>query len=469
MKWAVPMLFLLAFPFITQASVYISEVAWMGSSESANYEWIELHNDGTSQDVTGWELTDGMNLSISLSGVIQSNSYSVLERTSDASAPGTAFLIYVGALVNSGAVLQLKREDGSLVDQVNGGDDWKSIGGDNVTKETAQYTNSGWVTAPSTPGVGLVWDEDDSTEDSQTNENADTDVSGSSKLAKPVSHETVRLVVPDVTLDLEIDGQTVGYVNQLIDFSVKPTGIGDTLIDSLVYEWNFGDGLTSSKEETSHIFSFPGTYVVTVYGGYKRQEQVARHEITILPINVALTKNKSGDIQINNDSPYEIDVSGYRLRGDKVFVFPPRSILLPKQTITLSKNKLGDTDSKIIAIYDTEGVLLDSIVPYVVTSNTEQDSYSMQPEPQISSITTSRQTAPEASGNFIFSSSEVGLDKKTEEMMTPEKGIENSYVEEPIHLASAASSLPEKSWPYLVMVGLLALGTLGVYIKPKSN
>ena len=44
---------------------------------------------------------------------------------------------------------------------------------------------------------------------------------------------------------------------------------------------------------------------------------VSRHEITILPVEISLTKNQAGDIQVNNDSPYEIDVSGYKLAGNK--------------------------------------------------------------------------------------------------------------------------------------------------------
>jgi len=108
----------LLLPNISLAAVYISEVAWMGSVDSANHEWIELHNNGTSVNVNGWQLTDGMNLSVDLSGIMPSNSYSVLERTSDASALGSAFLVYTGALVNTGATLKLIKDDGSLVDKL---------------------------------------------------------------------------------------------------------------------------------------------------------------------------------------------------------------------------------------------------------------------------------------------------------------------------------------------------------------
>jgi len=71
-------------------AIEISEVAWMGSAASANHEWIELYSPETI-DVTGWTITDGNNLQIELDGTISSGEYAVLERTSDASAPGTAW------------------------------------------------------------------------------------------------------------------------------------------------------------------------------------------------------------------------------------------------------------------------------------------------------------------------------------------------------------------------------------------
>ncbi|MCA9360455.1 lamin tail domain-containing protein, partial [Candidatus Kaiserbacteria bacterium] len=258
MKWCLLSLISLLLPYSAQAAVSISEVAWMGSSASANHEWIELHNDGSAQDVSGWTLSDGVNLSIDLTGTISQNSYAVLERTSEDSAPGTAFLVYTGALVNTGATLRLTRSDGSLVDQVSGGTDWESIGGDNATKETAQYTSSGWVTAAPTPGAGLNWTvEEDTSEDDDTETLNQEDLKKTSTVStrktKSSSAETVRLILPDVSLKLVVDAQSLGYVNQPISFSVKPSGIGDTLIDSLQYEWNFGDGLTSDQKEPTHI------------------------------------------------------------------------------------------------------------------------------------------------------------------------------------------------------------------------
>jgi hypothetical protein len=105
-------------------AVSINEVAWMGSVTSANHEWIELYNPGEAVSVAGWTLSDGMNLNITLVGEMAAASYVVLERTSEESAPGSAFLIYTGALVNGGTTLTLRTAGGEIHDQVAGGEGW---------------------------------------------------------------------------------------------------------------------------------------------------------------------------------------------------------------------------------------------------------------------------------------------------------------------------------------------------------
>lgn len=349
-------------PGASQASVFINEVAWMGSAESANHEWIELYNDGGAVAVDGWTLSDGRNLSIELAGTIPSQTHAVLERTSDASASGDAFFIYTGALPNTGATLRLENAQGQLIDLVSGGDGWESIGGDNTTKETAQYSSKGWLTAAATPGLKNKT-QSSPPEEKEAGEDTTDSEKESTAANKSQSTETVRLTLPDVTLDLVIDAQSIGYVHQTIPLRVTASGIGDTLLDSLQYQWNFGDGVTASQAQATHQYAYPGTYVVTVHAQYKRQKQTARREITILPVAVSLTQNSAKDIQINNDSPYEIDISGYSLTGGKTFTFPPYSIVLPNQTITIPSEKVRTAHNQMLALYDTQKLQLATVLP----------------------------------------------------------------------------------------------------------
>ena len=360
-------------PGVSQAAVFINEVAWMGSDASANYEWIELYNDGPATAVDGWILSDGRNLSIELAGTVSANSYAVLERTSDESVAGSAFLIYTGALPNTGGTLRLETAQGQLVDLVSGGDGWEQIGGDNTTKETAQYTSKGWITAVATPGAlnstqsTVIKEEkkDVDKEEDKTDATADEpEQTQSSPRSKGSSNaETVRLTLPDVTLDLAIDAQSIGYINQTIPLRAEASGIGKDLLNSLEYQWNFGDGNTGQSADTTHRYQFPGTYIVTLYAQYKRQKQITRHQITILPVELSLSKNANGDIQLNNDSPYEVDISGYTVVAHDTFTFPKYSLILPNQTITLPRTTLTNSNNVMIAVYDTQRLQVATNIP----------------------------------------------------------------------------------------------------------
>ena len=139
------------------ASVRINEIAWMGSAGSANDEWIELANSESTSSVSlaGWHLKgkDG-SPNIALKGEIAPSGYYLIERTHDESVPDiTADLVasFGKGLSNEGETLVLSDASGTQIDMVTSGKDWLRIGGSNASKETAQRTQNGWITAARTP------------------------------------------------------------------------------------------------------------------------------------------------------------------------------------------------------------------------------------------------------------------------------------------------------------------------------
>ena len=107
-------------PFPPQA-VLINEIAWAGTVASANDEWIELQNLGPDTiDLAGWRLSDGGDISITLSGSLPGHSYFLLERTDDTTVSDLAAdRIYTGSLRNTGERLELLGPGGELVDTAN--------------------------------------------------------------------------------------------------------------------------------------------------------------------------------------------------------------------------------------------------------------------------------------------------------------------------------------------------------------
>jgi len=438
----------------------------MGSSESANHEWIELTNDGAAVNVAGWTITDSQNFDIELTGTIPAGATVVLERSSEASAPGTSFLLYTGALVNSGATLQLENAAGQLMDLVSGGENWQSIGGDNTTKETAQYTPRGWVTKAATAGIFDTSFAEPVVAPAAQEEPAEahTNTSSHNSNANKNQSDTVPLELPDVTLQLNVSAQSKGYVNQSIAFQVEPSGIGDRLLDSLTYQWNFGDGFTASSKEPNHVFAFPGTYVVTVKAQYKRQTQLTRHEITILPVELSLTKNAAGDVQLNNDSPYEIDISGYVVKGVHDFVFPAYSIILPNQTITLPRKYLATEFEPMVAVYDTKSTFVAGRLPPGMT--TLAMATVIAPQAPVISIRPQPALMPVLETPVVLASENMLTQSPAGEAVEP---VADQSASAARTLSSLVPLSRSERLPYVAFCIVLLLGILAVYLKPKRT
>ncbi len=350
---------LLILPMSVHAGLSISEVAWMGSLTSANHEWIELYNDGaTSVEVDGWVLKDNLSLTIPLAGTVPAGSYIVLERTSDASSPASAFLIYTGALVNTGATLTLLDSAGGIVDQVVGGEGWSEIGGNNETKETAQYTSTGWKTGSPTPGAENVTtssppggDEgDDAPPASSSPPYVPARSSGTSK--KDISLKESE-AIPLVT----IEGPHVVYVNQEIPFSIGVRNVGRTIAHSFVHTWNFGDTTTASGTDVVHRYHYPGTYLLTVRSRFGKHNVLSEQEIKVLPVTFSLQRNRDGVLMVSNDAGYVVDISGFTLRSTKDhFVFPQDSLIKAKATVPIPRTTFTTTALDTIGLYDTKGI-----------------------------------------------------------------------------------------------------------------
>ncbi len=146
---------------LSENTVVINEISWMGTTINYNNEWIELYNNSTASiNLNGWTLKakDGTP-SITLSGTIPANGYFLLERTSDATVTeAAANQIYTGALGNEGEYLELRDSSNNLIDSV---DTWYS--GNNTTKATMEridplqsgLLSSNWNTATMTYSGGL--------------------------------------------------------------------------------------------------------------------------------------------------------------------------------------------------------------------------------------------------------------------------------------------------------------------------
>jgi hypothetical protein len=458
---------LLYAPHFAHAAVYISEVAWMGTSVSTNDEWIELHNDGSEPvSVDGWTLTDNVSLEITLAGTVGAGEYAVLERTDDTSAPGTAFLIYTGALANDGRTLTLKREDGSIDDQVAGGENWENIGGNNETKDTAQYTTSGWITAPATPGT-VNADEASPPPASADTGSSNTSGSASSGTSKSTTKSESGTETPlpfkESVLALKIEGPIRAYVNQNVSFNANASGKGKTILNSLVYSWNFGDAETTGGESPSHRYAYPGEYVVFVGASFADLQATARQVVTVLPVTFSLTRTKTADIQINNDAKYEVDIGGFHLVGDMHVTIPQNTILLPNATLTIPRSRVEKGSQKLVALYDSLGEMVASTHSGMAVSTPDTE---VTPDEPPKNITVQRNPQQRTVPRVPSVAESITSTSATSTELTTPSNPEVPVVYRDGETASIEATqgvIPTDKLPFLGLFGVIIIGILAVY------
>lgn len=320
------LLFLLP-PLPVWGGAVINEIAWMGTLQSTADEWIELKNEGSAEiDFAGWRLewrggeyglTFGQDKCVST--IIPAGGYFLLERTDDMTVPDIAAdCIYTGALSNSGENLVLKNSSGAEQDRVDGSDNWKINGsteqiGNNETKNTAQKTIDGWITATATPRVVNF---------------GSTPTAPSASPPQQTSLPNVQMVttVPLPTIKAYAGEDQVVSAGSLVEFQGNALGTKDEPLENARFWWNFGDGETKEGKAISHSFRIPGNYTVGLHvssGIYAVSDYLL---VKVVPNQLRIASvipGGAGFIKIANPGKTEIDLGGWILEsGGKQFVIP---------------------------------------------------------------------------------------------------------------------------------------------------
>ncbi len=315
------------------AAVVISEVAWMGSSANANAEWIELQNSGSEPvSLSGWTLTSSTGApTITLTGTISGAGFYLVERTSDASAPtAPADQIYSGALSNSGATLTLKDSGGATIDTVVGGTDWKTIGGDNATKQTPQRTGDTWTTADPTPRATNA-----SSGTTPTGETSTTPTSDPQTPQPSVAGITVvtgKRASPVPVLYIEAGSGKIVTRGAAAAFRAYAYDSNNELRKDAKFDWSFGDGSGGEGAEVTHTYVLSGTYTVVIHAKAGPSETMSTLSVRADNPTVEVLASDETSATLKNSGADMVDLTAWSLaQGERTFMFPPYTVLLAGQ------------------------------------------------------------------------------------------------------------------------------------------
>ncbi len=132
---------------LTREGIILNEVAWMGSGEDYNNEWIELKNISDREiDISGWQLIDKdeqMKIVFENGIKIESNGLYLLERNEDAVLGVKADILYSGNLKNSDEGLRLFNNVCDLTDEVIAVSKWPA--GNNASKKTMERDSKNFI------------------------------------------------------------------------------------------------------------------------------------------------------------------------------------------------------------------------------------------------------------------------------------------------------------------------------------
>lgn len=318
----------LSIPVFVHGQVIINEIAWMGTSESANDEWMELYNTGGEEvSLEGWvlEAADGTP-QINLSGTISASGFFLLERTDDETVPGIpADQIYTGALGNGGEDLILKDASGVVVNRVDASAGWPA--GDNDTKETMQWNGSGWITALGTPRAANASDGSDDGQDGGDDQN---DSGGGGDDSAHSGQESADDYTPSKPLRVSAGRDRLTSVGAPVELRAVAGNL-EPETGMVRFVWSFGDGSQTEGEKVIHTYYLGGEYTV-VLNAYQGGRQ-ATAKAVIEAIEPEVEVMSTGDepepfIELWNKGGREVNLGGFQLlSGNERFLFPKDTLL----------------------------------------------------------------------------------------------------------------------------------------------
>lgn len=309
------LLALLCLPNFTLASIEITEVMCNPVGSDSDREWVKIKNTGTSViDITGWKFNDGSNHILNVppknGGVgdmlIDSGEEALLANDATKVSGASTVIDTVMSMSNSGDTVSLINNDGDEV-------------------HTVTYT-SDQVTEGESCSAVLV----------SASGSMETQVNDTLKIREVTQYRTVEVEPPqdifvrDMSDIVSVFGGVTYIKPELYNSIGKVTNSGCYI--------TFGDGSYGNQCSTSHIYEYPGDYVIKVL-----ITEGVLHDETALTVSVTepdFRLRLSGDnkfVEIFNDDSSDTELNQWSLVVDSMrFKIPDGTIIAASSSIKIS-------------------------------------------------------------------------------------------------------------------------------------
>ncbi|MDD4803979.1 MAG: PKD domain-containing protein [Candidatus Pacebacteria bacterium] len=344
------------------AKLSIIEVMYDAKGTDTDREWVKIINDSESE-VT----ISKIKLFINGSGhLIKDLSGSVIidkEETMLIVDDPVNFIInypsYSGrildssfTLTNTSGIVEIRDDKGVLeIDKML----YSSSVGASGDGKSLQNIDGVWVSG--VPTIGFPYDYiptviDDtiidpilSTTTATTTDSTSTStVATTTVITKIVNHYSTHYVSEDLSdyveeesLKISAGRERIAYVGTPINFTAKNNKDGK----KLDFKWSFGDATENKGNEISHIYKYPGEYVVVLNAQYNGEKAVSRTNVKVLEPKITLLINQNS-LEITNNGDDEINIGDWKIKGSQSeFLIPRDTIISPKNKVVLSLSDIG--------------------------------------------------------------------------------------------------------------------------------
>lgn len=175
----------------------------------------------------------------------------------------------------------------------------------------------------------------------QTNQNAqDEDEEEGASFSATSGPTSATYATVSTNLDVVFGGDRLTTPGSPITFQafIKKNSASNSAVS---FDWSFGDGSVGGGALVSHIYKYPGDYVVVLNSKAGNNFSTSRAKVRVVEPNISI-KKEDGYIEIQNNSAYEVNLFNWKIvSGGMGFVFQPDTIVLPKSKMILDKAMLS--------------------------------------------------------------------------------------------------------------------------------